>query len=41
MKIHNNKRKRRIDEDGVHSQMNNLSQYSNSLSLADKYNKIC
>jgi DNA helicase MCM8 len=41
MKIHNNKRKRKLDDDGKASQSFNLSQYDQCLSLADKYNKVC
>lgn len=40
MKIHNNKRKRRVEEDGT-SQRFSLKPYEECLSLTDKYAKIC
>jgi hypothetical protein len=40
MKVHNNKRKKKIDEDGVVSQRHNFNQYEEYLSLAEKYSKI-
>lgn len=41
MKIHNNKRKRRVDEEGNISERFSMRPYEECLSLADKYAKIC
>ena len=41
MKIHNNKRKRKLDSEGVATNSHSLSIYEESISLADKYHKIC
>ena len=41
MKVHNNKRRRRVEEEDKGSQGVGLRRYEEAVSLADKYGRIC